>query len=410
MSVQLEGLAMSGPPTMQPFILYFGNDWFAENRTSSHHIARWLAGRYQVCYVECPGLRAPRTSGRDLRKMAAKVWKSLSGPRRVSGCLTVRTLLQIPLHRFRLVRWLNRRLLLLTLRWWLWRERAYQPILWFMIPHLAPVIGRLGERLSIYYCIDDYAALPGVDPAAVQVMDEELTTKADLVFVASATLLEAKCQLNPATYVSPHGVDFAHFARAQDPELPLPPDVANFAGPVIGFFGLIEEWINLELVAHLADHRPDWTFLLIGRVAIPEERVPRRPNIHYLGKRPYEQLPAYGKRFDAAIIPYRLTQQVMHANPIKLREYLAMGKPVVSVSTPEIDRYADVIAVARSPAEFLSHLNAALAQGNDPVEIKRRMDRVSAESWNTRLLDVMKIVDHHQGRKRRSGLHPHATS
>ena len=379
-------------------ILYFGNDWFAENRTSSHQIARWLARGHRVYYIECPGLRAPSGSKRDLAKICVKVRKFLAGPREVGvEGLRVQTLLQVPLHRFAPVRWVNRVIIGRTLRWLMRREKIHRPISWFMIPHLASVVGQLGERLSVYYCIDDYAALPGVNEAAVRAMDEEMTRKADLVFVASDTLLGQKQQLNPNTHVSPHGVDFDHFARAQDASVEVPADVAGLPRPVVGFFGLIERWIDLDLVDYLAEARPQWTFLMIGRVAVPEDQLPRRPNVHFLGKRAYDQLPAYGKQFDAAIIPYHLTRQVMHANPIKLREYLAIGKPIVSVSTPEIDKYADVVSVARSREEFLAGLGAALARPASAEEINRRMGRVASESWDARLRGVMRTVAEHLG-------------
>jgi glycosyltransferase involved in cell wall biosynthesis len=376
-----------------PVVLYFGNDWFAENRTSSHQIARWLAKRYRVYYIECPGLRAPKASGRDLRKIWNKLWKFFKGGTEVSERLEVRTLLQLPLHRFALVRWLNKVVMLTTLRLLLWRNGVRRPVCWFLLPHLPAVVGALGERLSVYYCIDDYAALPDVNVDAVAAMDAETTRKADLVFVASDTLLEAKRKLNPAARVSPHGVDFDHFAAAQDDGLSIPADVADLSGPVVGFFGLIESWIDLDLIDYLAERRPHWTFVMVGRVAVPEDRVPRRPNVHFLGKRPYDELPAYAKRFDAAVIPYRLTRQVLHSNPIKLREYLATGKPVVSVSTPEIDKYADVVEVARSPEEFLAKLDDVLSRPPSAEEVRRRMDRVAAESWDARLREVIRVIE-----------------
>ena len=116
-------------------ILYFGNDWFAENRTSSHHIARWLARRHRVYYIECPGLRAPQKSGRDIKKIWAKLQRFFAGSRTVEEGLKVRTLLQLPFHRFGWVRRLNQLLLLASLRWLIWREGIRRPISWFMVPH-----------------------------------------------------------------------------------------------------------------------------------------------------------------------------------------------------------------------------------------------------------------------------------
>lgn len=364
-------------------ILYFGNDWYAENRTSSHHIARQLAARYNVFYIECPGLRAPQAGGRDIRKVFQKIWKALRGSRQVMPGIRVCTLLQIPYHRFAFVRRLNSWLIRMSIRWLMWCNNIRSPIAWFVVPHLAALVGQLNETLSVYYCVDDYAALPNIDVASTRSMDEQLTRNADLVFVASHTLLPKKLSMNPNTVVSPHGVDVEHFGRAQDRNGPVPKEIRSLPKPIIGFFGLIEEWIDLELVANLAKRRPDWTFLMIGRVAVSDP--PKLPNVHFIGKRPYDQLPEYGRCFDAAIIPYKLNQQVLHANPLKLREYLAMGVPIVSVRTPETEKYADVVDIASSVEEFLAKLDSAIRQSQDKTAVDRRLMRVAGESWNCRL-------------------------
>jgi Glycosyl transferases group 1 len=391
----LENTTLTDRLGTQPTVLYFGNDWSADNRTSSHHIARWLARRYRVYYIECPGLRAPKRSGRDAKKIWSKVWRFLRGVRTMPEGVKVRTLLQIPLHRFALMRAFNRFFIMATVRWLMWREGIRRPITWFMVPHLSNVVGRLGERLSVYYCIDDYATLPDVDHDAVRAMDQELGRKADLVFVSAESLIEPKRALNANTYFSPHGVDTELFGQAVDDQTMIPADTAALAAPVVGFFGLIERWIDLELIDYLAGQRPDWNFLMIGRVAVPTDEIPTRSNIHWIGKRPYESLPAYGKQFDVAIMPFRLTTVILHANPLKLREYLAMGKAVVSVSTPEIDKYADVVGVAQSREEFLARLDTVLSRPSRPEEIQRRLDRVAGESWDARLSEVLDTVKRH---------------
>ncbi len=391
-----------GSSTDRPTILYFGNDWAAENRTSSHHVARWLAKRYRVIYVESPGLRAPKGTGRDLKKLLSKVGLALRGPRATPEGLQVQTLLQIPLHGSELVRRANRELLLLTLKLLMRLQGVKRPLTWFVVPHLASVVGELGERMSVYYCIDDYAALPDVDVAAVRNMDDTLTRKADLVFVASGTLLDGKRALNANTHVSAHGVDYDHFVTAQDPKLEVPSDAASLPGPIIGFFGLIERWIELSLIRYLAEQRPNWTFLMIGRIAVPESEVPRLPNIHYLGRRPYETLPAYGKAFTAAIIPYHLTQQVINSNPIKLREYLAMGKPIVSVSTPEIDKFREFVAIARTREEYLAHLDRAVTQGLTAEQIERQTALAATMTWDANLKKVMSLVEEQLAARNRS--------
>jgi len=387
-------------PTDLPTILYFGNDWMAENRTSSHHVARWLAKRYRVIYVESPGLRAPKGTGRDIKKLFNKVALALRGPRPQPEGLSVQTLLQVPLHRFSIVRAANRHLMLATLKLLMRARGIAKPITWFVVPHLASVAGALGEELSVYYCIDDYASLPDVDPQAVRAMDDSLTTKADIVFVASGTLLEGKRALNANTHVSPHGVDYDHFVKAQDPALATPADIANLPRPLIGFFGLIERWIELDLVAYLARERPSWSFLMIGRVAIPDADVPKLPNLHFIGRRPYDALPAYGKAFTAAIIPYHLTPQVINSNPIKLREYLAMGKPIVAVSIPEIDKFKDYVATARTKEEFLAALDRAVADGLTPEQARRQTELAATMTWDANLKRVMAVVEKQLSEKR----------
>lgn len=388
--------APAGPPAElgpDTVVLYFGNDWFAENRTSSHQLARQLAKRCRVFYVECPGWRAPRGSGRDLKKVFVKLWRFLRGTRSTPEGVRLRTLFQIPFHRFAAVRWLNRRLIKTTLAAMKWRHGIADPITWFHVPHVPFLVGDLGERLAVYYCIDDYAAYPGVHPGTVRAMDDETTRRADVVFVASDTLLAGKQELNPNTHVSPHGVEFDHFARAQDPALPVPADIAHLKGPVVGFFGLIESFVDLDLIDWLASQRPDWQFLFLGRVAVPAESLPQRPNVHFVGKRPYSELPAYAKRFDACVIPYRAGDWSFHANPIKLREYLATGKPVVSVETPQVKKFADVVEMATNRDEFLAALDRVIGTPSTPEAVERRMARVAGSSWAARadaVLDTLR--------------------
>jgi glycosyltransferase involved in cell wall biosynthesis len=128
-------------------------------------------------------------------------------------------------------------------------------------------------------------------------------------------------------------------------------------------------------------------------VAVPDGEVPRRPNLVYLGRRPYESLPAYGKAFSAALIPYHLTPQVLHANPLKLREYLAMGKPVISVSTPEIDRFAAHVRIGRSREELLAHLDDAVERGLPPDEAAAQTALASTMTWDANLRRVLERVE-----------------
>jgi len=253
-------------------------------------------------------------------------------------------------------------------------------------------VGAAAEDLVVYYCTDNHSALPDVDSVAITKMDEELTRRADQVFVSSATLLEKKRELNPHVEHAPHGVDVQMFQQASDPDFKEAEAVRGLSRPVIGFFGLIEAWIDLDLIAFLARSRPAWTFLMIGRLAVDPGELGTLPNVTFTGPQPYEMLPRWAKAFDVAIIPYRLTYQVLNAAPLKLREYLATGKPVVAVSTPDIDQFADCVRIARDQETFLNEIEGAL-RGDSTEAQRKRLAAVGDMSWDARAEKVFQIVE-----------------
>ncbi len=378
---------MNGPAP----IVYFGNDWFAENRTSSHHIAARLAERHPLLYVDSPGLRAPKATARDARKLWTKLRGAASLPAPVHRQMWRMTLPQIPFRAVPGVRALNRRIGRFLVRRALRHLGFGRPLLWFAVPHPAALAGQLDERFLVYYCIDDYASLPNVDAAEVRRMDEALARAAGQVFVASRPLLDAKQRLNPHTAYSPHGVDVELFAQALDPALPVAEGARDLRHPVIGFFGLLEAWTDLELIASLARARPAWTFLLIGRAAVDVSALRSLPNVVLPGPQPHETLPRWAKAFDVAIVPLRQNEQVRHSNPLKLREYLAAGKPVVSVWTPEVERFAACVSIARTHEEFLAGIEEALRTDSEDQQAARRQ-AVAGMTWEARVDEALGIV------------------
>lgn len=372
-------------------ILYFSNDWNADNRTSSHHIARQLAKSNRILYVESSGLRTPSASAHDLGRVFAKVGAFCRGPRKVMDNVHVLSPILLPFHGFAAIRFLNKWILILTLRFWMFRLGITSPVAWFIIPHMVVTLGHLKERLSVYYCVDDFSSLPGVDVARISSYDRELTTKADVVFTPSKPLFEKKILLNRQSHLSPHGVDFEHFASVTKSSLETPAAMRAFRGPIVGFFGLIEHWIDLALVEHIARRKPEWQIVMIGRVVKNIAAFDGVTNVHFLGPVPYAFLPNYAQCFSAAIIPYVHNAQVFNANPIKLREYLAMGKPVISVKTPETSLFADVIYLADDYDEFVSHIDKAIRE-DSREKAMARMERVAQLSWENRFEEISNVL------------------
>jgi len=371
--------------------IYFGNDWFAENRTSSHHIARRLGSRFPLLYVESPGLRAPQPSGRDLRKIFKKLCAVFRGPKQIGPCMWLMTVPQIPFRRFATARKLNE----VFARWKLsraLRKLSLAPsISWFTVPHPGFLAGTLGEQMVVYYCIDNYAALPDVDAAEVAQMDGALSRRANLVFAASTGLVAAKQKQNGRVFYSPHAVDADLFGQAADSARPVAEGLRNLSHPVIGFFGVLDPRLDLSLIEYLAVQRPQWNLLLVGRVATDLGKLTDLPNLRAVGTVPYETLPDWARTFDLCIMPYRRDAFSENANPLKLREYLATGRPVVSVPMPEVDRFGGHVAIADNKESFLAAIERELGSDSE-VKRKARLQLVSTDTWDARVEQVVSIV------------------
>jgi glycosyltransferase involved in cell wall biosynthesis len=373
-------------------ILYFGNDWFAENRTSSHHMAERLSRRAPLLYIDCPGIRSPKATARDWRKLWRKLAAALERPRKVGENLWHVTLPQIPFRRLPLVDKLNLLAGRLLLKRALRRLGSRESISWFVVPHPGGLAGKLGENFIVYYCIDDYASFPGMDVETIQRLDDELTRKADQVFASSARLVERKKGVAKRLAFSPHGVDAELFGQAASPATAVHAVAAGLRHPVIGFFGVLGDWINIELLQYLAEQRPDWTFLLIGMISTAIGNLAEMPNVVLPGPQPYRTLPGWAKAFDVAIIPYRQNRQVLNASPLKVREYLATGKSVVSVWTPDIEQFAGHVRIGNTPEEFLGEIERALADDSEESR-RQRMAAVAPHTWDARAAAVWKTVE-----------------
>jgi hypothetical protein len=193
-----------------------------------------------------------------------------------------------------------------------------------------------------------------------------------------------------------------HFRRACDPETDIPQEMIRLKKPVIGFFGLIADWVDLDLIRFLAASRPAWSFALIGKSTTDMRPLEGLANIHRLGQLPYSDLPAYAKAFDAAILPFALNELTLAANPLKLREYLAAGLPVVATAIPEAEKLSGMLRIGRGRFEFLSELQKIIDSGQTgpQLSISRKMD---SESWDRKVEELSEIVARLNGTRDRRG-------
>ncbi|HEX4418136.1 MAG TPA: glycosyltransferase [Kofleriaceae bacterium] len=381
-------------------IVAFAKDWH-EDPTSNHHVLRELAKTRRVLWLNSLATRTPSlASGRDLGKIRRKLGEFARGPINPENDLWVFTPLVIPLPGSPTARAINRQILRATIRGLRLRLGIRDFELWTFLPNTADYVGTLGESLAVYYCVDEWSMFSYLDRAQTVAAERRLLERVDAVFAINHALADKKRAVNQATFVSPHGVDHAAFARALDPGLAVPADLAALPAPRIGFYGTLRDWVDFELIAHVARARPRWSIALIGQALGDLSALRGLPNVHLLGQKPHGELPAYCKGFDVGMIPYRIDERMPFVNPLKLREYLSAGVPVVSTPVPEVVRYSHMCRIAATPDEFVAAVDAALAEAS-PTARRARSDAMTQETWSARVAQVTRTVAEIAQRKTR---------
>ncbi len=362
--------------------------------TRKHRWARnWARQGNRVMYVEqqmhwVGWLAALRTDW-------ARPFKWLAGPRPVAPNLWVFTLpIVIPFFQMNTaLNWLNNLWLGPVLRWAMSRISIKSPILWTYTPHSADFVGKLNETFRVYECVDEFSAAKGlVHGPTIAAMERELIQKVGLVIVTAPGLFESKRPFARRIETVPNGVDVEHFARASDPVTQVHDSVARLPKPVIGFLGGVQYWVDFDLIAHAARSHPEWSFVFVGSVE-PLARVDKvrgLANVYFLGRKPYADLPGYTAGFDVCVNPYVLDGVAANVDPLKLYDYLASGKPVVSVDIPAASRFAEVIYLTKTPDEFVKALEAALASPGDSAARQRL---AADHSWEARFAHVQRILE-----------------
>lgn len=266
-------------------------------------------------------------------------------------------------------------------------------VLWFYTPMAMDFAAQLEPAATVFDCMDELSAFKFAPPELVE-NERKLFQKADLVFTGGQSLYESKKRQHEMVFAFPSSIDVPHFQKART-NAEEPEDQKSIAHPRFGFCGVIDERMDIDLIGKAADLRPDWQFVMIGPVVkISDEDLPRRENIHYLGSKNYQDLPAYLAGWDVAIMPFAINDSTRFISPTKTPEYLAAGKPVVSTPIRDVVKpYGELnlVHIASTAEEFVAACDAALQE--DAAERLPKADKfLSQISWDKTWAQMNNII------------------
>lgn len=370
-------------------ILCFSHDWTGDP-LSKTHLMRVLAKDNRIMWVNAIANRMPTTSSKDMSRIVKKL-KGFAEPiREVEPNIFVFNPLAVPAYGSAAIVTFNRHFLIHQIKRAMRKLGFANAVNMVFNPAAGMIAGGLGEREVVYYCVDEYTAFTG--SSALKDIEEDLFRRADLVVVSAEKLFESKHQFNPNTHIIRHGTDWRHFRRAVDEDLAVPPDTADLPRPIIGFHGLLADWVDYDLIKKVADRYREGSVVLIGKVSVDAEQKIRKldgvPNIHMLGRKPYADLPAYCKTLDVALNPFEINELTLAANPLKVREYLAAGLPVVSTDIPEV-RVLDDVLVGVDHEDFIRKIGEALDAPKPRAEVS---DAIRHESWEAKIEELRALM------------------
>jgi glycosyltransferase involved in cell wall biosynthesis len=385
-------------------IIVMSGDWNRLNPGCVQRVAVRLAERNRVLWVGGVPIRAPKLQIRDLKRIVDKGRKMVGASTASRSSLIPVTEIHpffIPYYDFGAIRRFNDRLLRSAVLKKVQELRFTNYILIPTNPMVAGVIGTLGESSSHYICTDNYEACDGAFKSLGE-LEHTLLQKVDSVFSTSHVLMKMKIPKSGENHFISQGVDIDHFKLTGAPP---PSAVARLKKPIVGYYGLLESWVDYELIVRCAEAYPHVSFVIIGEVKTDISILSNHHNITQLDHIPYEELPRYAEVFDVALIPRRVNELTVAMNPLKLLEYMALGMPVVSTNLPEVKKFGELVFVAEDDDQFVRLVGEAL---NDNTPERRRSRRAHAEkfSWQSvaeRMGDVIQGIDRRKASGRSSG-------
>jgi glycosyltransferase involved in cell wall biosynthesis len=373
--------------TDMSFICFGGEDWWYHNRA---HIDMQLMRRFSrlgtTLYINSIVMRKPNIGDRKsfTEKFVRKTKSILKGLRQSGAGFWVCSPYTLPVQHISWARPFNESILRYQIRRIMRKLHMVTPVMWVACPPACDAAIDLKRGKLVYQRTDRYEDDPHVDRETVLNYDRKLKASADMTVYVNQSLYEQEAGQCKNAFFLDHGVDYEMFSSVENSR-DEPAELAGIKKPIVGYFGVMADHkFDVEFVGKVADLLPEFSFVFIGHVSKESMAMFARNNIHILPMQPYERIPHFGKCFDVAILPWQITKWTEAANPIKLKEYLALGKPIVSTPAfSELQSYLDVVYEAATPEDFARCIKKAHSE-NSAELIRKRRERVAQSSWDSK--------------------------
>jgi len=379
-------------------ICFGGEDWWYHHPHSKAHLMRKFASAgNKVIFVNSISMGLPNLAHKDLLPRIKRKLGSYSKlARQTAEGITVVSPASLPFFGSAAARKINRRLLAAQIKRLARRRGLSNPVLWIAIPTAANMIGALDESAVVYHVSDKYDANTmdhATDPALIRKLHEQAIDAADLVFYSGRKLFNEATRGCERSHLLEQGVDYEHWRRVGDGAVEVTPEIAKIPRPRLGYFGAIEPWlVDQELIKRASRERPEWQWVFVGNRSRGLE-IEELPNVHFLPPVSYADLPSYAAGFDVCVLPWETEQSfTSYGSAIKVREYLATGKPVVISPLPEYEPMRDVLRIARTRDDFIRLVEEALHE-NDSAAVARRRASVASGTWDARAEWVSDLIE-----------------
>lgn len=369
------------------FLCFGGEDWWYHNRAHTDmQLIRRFARVGTALYVNSIMMRKHKIIGgsRFAEKLARKVKSVAKGLRESGEGFWVYSPFSLPVQHISWARPLNEAVLGLQVRHTMRKLRMDTPVVWVVCPAACGPAVRMKRSRLVYQRTDRFEDDPDVDRQTITACDKQLKAAADVTVYVNRLLYDQEADQCRRALFLDHGVDYEMFANAALSS-EVPADIKEVRKPVVGYFGALDgHKLDTGFLEAVADRLPNMSFVFVGKPSLDCSGLAARKNVWMLGQKSYQDVPHYGKYFDVAMLPWRVNRWTEAANPIKLKEYLALGKPIVSTPAfSELQEYRDFVYQAKTPEEFAGCIQAALSEDSPELAEKRR-NRVARVSWESK--------------------------